>query len=83
VRLLLLPVVNALFVLANLLLGLFFFRRGEARSADNLPEEERPKLTTNPLKPGGGKVLAYLLWGGGVLTPFLFLAAVYFILRAG
>ncbi len=83
VRLLLLPVVNALFVLANLFLGLFFFRRGEARSADNMTEVEGPAPTTNPLKPGGGKILAYLLWGGGVLTPFLFLAAVYFILRAG
>ena len=29
-----------------------------------------------------GKILAYLLWGGGVLSPLLFLVAVFFILRS-
>jgi hypothetical protein len=82
VRLFLLPAVNAIFVLADLLLGLFYYRRGEAGQADGLFEEtSRP--VTNPLAPEGGKVLAFILWGGGVLTPLLFLAAVFFILRAG
>jgi hypothetical protein len=82
VRLFLLPAVNAIFVLADVLLGLFFYRRGENRPPDSSPEEiSRP--VTNPLRPVGGKVLAYILWGGGVLTPLLFLAAVFFILRAG
>jgi len=57
VRLLLLPVVNAFFVVGDLLAGLFFFRR---------PNNQH---------------LAYLLWGGGILTPVLFLIAVFFILR--
>ncbi len=58
IRLMLLPVVNGAFVLADLLLGLFFYRRREYR------------------------LLAYLLWGAGVLTPLLFLGAVFFLLRA-
>jgi len=57
VRLLLLPVINTFFVLADLFLGLFFFRR----------EESQP--------------FSYLLWGSGVLTTLLFLAAAFAILR--
>jgi hypothetical protein len=56
-RLLLLPVINTFFVLADLSMGLFFFRR----------EESQP--------------FSYLLWGSGVLTPLLFLIAVFSILR--
>jgi hypothetical protein len=59
VRLLLLPVINTFFVLTDLFLGLFFFRR----------EESQP--------------FSYLLWGSGVLTCLLFLAAVFSILRLG
>jgi Bacterial PH domain len=58
-QLLLLPVLNSFIFIANLLLGLFFYRRDENR------------------------VLAYLLWGGGMVTPVLFLIAVHFILQAG
>ncbi len=57
VRLLLLPVVNTFFVLIDLLMGLFFFRR----------EDSQP--------------FSYLLWSSGALTPFLFLIAVFLILR--
>ena len=58
-QLLLLPVLNSFIFVANLLLGLFFYRRDENR------------------------VLAYLLWSGGMVTPVLFLVAVHFILQAG
>jgi len=59
VRLMLLPVINTFFYLADLLLGLFFFRR----------EDSQP--------------FSFLLWICGVLTPLLFLLAVFFILEAG
>jgi hypothetical protein len=57
-RLLLLPLVNTTFLVADLVVGLFFFRREESRS------------------------LAYLLWGAGLFTSLLFIAAVFFLLRA-
>ncbi|HNB51528.1 MAG TPA: PH domain-containing protein [Anaerolineales bacterium] len=47
----LLPIVNVLFFLVNLLLGLFFFRNPQSQP------------------------LAYLLWGGSVLTSLLFFGA--------
>lgn len=59
VRLFLLPVLNLLFLLADDVLGVFFYRRPE-------------------LQP-----LSYLLWGTGVMTSGLFLAALLFILRIG
>jgi hypothetical protein len=58
VRLFLLPVLNLLFLVADIALGVVFYRRKE-------------------LKP-----LAYLLWGAGLVTSGLFLAAVIFILSA-
>jgi hypothetical protein len=56
VRLMLLPVLNGLVYLLDLLLGLFFFWK----------EESRP--------------YAYLMWGGGAVTPVLFLVALATIL---
>jgi hypothetical protein len=70
VRLLLLPVINGIFFLIDLFVGLFLFRREEMTS---------PPPGISPL--ASGKTLAYLLWGAGSLTPLLFLAAVYFILQ--
>lgn len=58
VRLMLLPVLSSLVFLADLILGLFFFREEENR------------------------LLAYLLWAGGVLAPLLFLIGVFYILGA-
>ena len=66
VRLLLLPILNGIFFLFNLLAGLFFFRK-----------EENPK---NPLP--STQVLAYLLWGGGACIPVLFFFAISAILKA-
>jgi hypothetical protein len=59
VYMLLLPVLNGVFFLANALLGMYLFRSDEQRT------------------------LAYLLWGSGLLTAFLFLIAVIFVIRAG
>ena len=57
-HLLLLPVLNTLFYVADVLAGVFFYRRE------------------------GSLPLAYLAWGNSVLTPILFLGAVFFIFRA-
>ncbi len=69
-QLLLFPIANGIFFLADVLLGLFFFRR-------SLSLEE-------PLGSGSltYQIMAYLLWGSGVLTAALFIVAVFFILRA-
>lgn len=56
VQLFLLPVFNGLFYLADLLFGMFFFRRQSERN------------------------LAYVLWGGGVLSGILFWIALLLIL---
>lgn len=68
IRLLLLPVLSAFFFLVDFFVGLFFFRRDVVHQDDAIPER-----TPN-------RVLAYLLWWSGVLTPFLFMAAVVLIL---
>ena len=70
-QLILLPIINLFFFLADLLLGLLFFRRGEiAKIVDQV--ETATSFT-----------LAFLLWGSAVLTGLLFLAALYFIWRLG
>ena len=57
-HLLLLPVLNTLFYVTDVLAGMYFYRR-----AGSLP-------------------LAYLAWGSSVMTPILFLGAVFFIFQA-
>ncbi len=68
IRLLLLPVLSSFSFLVDFFVGLFFYRRDVVHQAD-IPPERAPYL-----------VLAYLLWGSGVLTPLLFIAAVVWIL---
>lgn len=72
VQLLLLPALNAIFLGANFLLGLFFYRRADPQAFSEARGSGQP----------GGKPLAYLLWGSSILTSLLFLGAVFFILRA-
>jgi len=71
IRLLLLPVINGFFFMLDMLLGLYFFRRAEA---------EPGEMHSAAASPPTGRLLAYLLWGCGVVSPVLFSAAVYFIL---
>jgi hypothetical protein len=72
IQLLLLPALNWVFLGADLLLGLFFYRRGDHQTSTG---EGQPG-------PSKGKTLAYLLWGSGVLTSLLFIGAVFFITKA-
>ncbi|HEX6305479.1 MAG TPA: PH domain-containing protein [Anaerolineales bacterium] len=68
-QLLLFPIASGVFFLADMLLGMFFFRRSlnpEVRQASELHAD---------------RITAYLLWACGALTPLLFIAAVFFILR--
>jgi len=75
IQLVLLPLVNAFFFLGNLLLGMFFFRRGLQGSQVESPSPSvLREIQTS-------RVLAYTLWGTAVLTPLILLVAVYFILR--
>jgi hypothetical protein len=67
----------------------------QARSARALSQvDTTPLAELGPSSPGSpqpvlrmapsiinAKILAYLLWGSGVLSPLLFLVAVFFILR--
>jgi hypothetical protein len=72
IQLLLLPALNTVFLGADLLLGLFFFRRADIQESSG-PEQPDQRW---------GKTLAYLLWGSAVLTALLFMGAVFFILQA-
>lgn len=74
-RLYLFPIINGLMFIGSILLGLFFFRSGEARD-DASDQMVNMEMTY-------GKNLAYLMWGSGAVTPLLFLLAIFFILRAG
>lgn len=68
-QLLLLPIVSGVFVLSDILLGMFFFRRSLNPEVRQAPELHADRVT------------AYLLWACGALTPLLFIIAVFFILR--
>jgi len=59
VQVLLLPLINGFFYLADVLVGMFFFRRQ------------------------GEEIIAYILWGCGVLTSLLFLVALLSIMARG
>jgi hypothetical protein len=74
VQLFLLPVLSIFLFLVDLFAGMFFFRRAVVQQLT--PEETR-------WAPARYDVLAYTLWGGGVLTPLLFLLGVGFILMGG
>ena len=75
VQLLLLPFLSGSFFLLDLLLGLYFFRRAGLQPAAGTPAEAGV--------PTNWQVLAYILWGSGLLTAALFLAGLFFILQAG
>ena len=72
IQLLLLPALNAIFLGADFLLGLFFYRRADPQISSEAGGSGQP----------AGKPLAYLLWGSSALTSLLFLSAMLFILRA-
>jgi hypothetical protein len=67
-QLLLLPVVNGFFFLTDAFLGLFFYRRQLNAELEGEPGNKIHQI------------MAYLLWGSGVIAALLFLGAVYFIL---
>ena len=70
-QLLLFPIANGTFFLADVILGLFLFRRGLEAADSSLPEK-RAYLT-----------MAYVLWGSAALTAGIFLGAIFFILQTG
>jgi hypothetical protein len=76
VRLLLLPFLSSFFFLIDLALGFFFYRRDPSRrdSPDPNSRKRRWFLLVS------GKVLAFTLWGGSLITSLLFLGSIYFIL---
>ncbi|HZD55746.1 MAG TPA: PH domain-containing protein [Anaerolineales bacterium] len=67
-QLLLLPVINGFFFLTDTFLGLFFYRR-------HLNAEMEGRADN-----GIYQIMAYLLWGSGVIAALLFLSAVYLML---
>jgi hypothetical protein len=68
-QLLLFPIASGVFFLADILLGMFFFRRSLKPEVHQASELHADRIT------------AYLLWTSGALTPLLFMVAVFFILR--
>jgi hypothetical protein len=73
-QLLLLPLLNGGAFILDLLLGLYFYNRSERQM-------EALALSSGNRAPIG-QVLAYLVWGSGVLTALFFLLALVFLLRA-
>ena len=71
IQLLLLPALNGVFLGADILLGLFFYRQAEPQPSSRAEESGQ----------SWGKTLAYLLWGSGFLASLLFLGAVFLITR--
>lgn len=71
IQLLLLPVLSSVFFILDFVGGLFFFRRGVLLIAT-------PTGAGTPRAPN--MVLAYLLWGSGLITALLFFAAVAYVL---
>ena len=71
IQLLLLPVLSSFFFILDFVVGLFFFRRGVL-------------LLATPAGAGAVRapnmVLAYLLWGSGLITALLFFAAIAYVL---
>ena len=74
-RLLLLPLISGFFFSIDFFLGLFFFRR-EGYQSGLIESGSEPTLI-----PAG--ILAYLLWGSGLITALLLLAALFFTLSVG
>jgi len=76
-RLLLLPVLNGVYVLADILGGLFYYRRSTLQRPDRL----RQTAQTTALTLRSYRTMAYLLWGSGVLSALILLMGVYQTLR--
>jgi hypothetical protein len=76
VWLLLLPLISGFFFLVDFVAGLFFYRRdtGGAPGA-GAPASRRDLSMLVP-----GKVLAFIVWGGGLVTVLFFFGSVYLIL---
>jgi hypothetical protein len=90
VRLLLLPIISILFYLLDFAAGLYYFRRGDVPPGkESLAPERLPASSSNLLAalwlrvfsalPIPGRLLAYILWSGGMLTGAIFLLAVLLI----
>lgn len=74
-QLLLLPILSISFFLLDLLFGLYFFRANA--------NQTQTSVTETGSHNNENLILAYLTWGSGLLTPALFLVAVFYILKAG
>ena len=74
-HIMIIPLVNLFFFLTNVLLGAFVFRWEAKTTSIEATGSQMRNLLVLP----SGKVLAYLLWGSSLLTPLLFMVAVYFI----
>lgn len=71
IQLLLLPVLSSFFFLVDFIAGLFFYRRGVLLLV--IPSGTGPA-------PAPNMVLAYLLWGSGLITALIFFSAIAYIL---
>jgi hypothetical protein len=76
VRLLLLPFISGFFFLLDFVAGLFFYRRDPAGAQG--PDTPPARRGFSMLVPG--RVLAFILWGVGLVTVLFFFGSVYLIL---
>lgn len=82
-HLLIVPLLNGLFYLFDLFLGLFIYRVDVETS---LPQGATPgQRSTSPgrLVSSAGSFLAYILWGSSMLTSILFMVGLHFISLLG
>ena len=80
VQLILLPVLNISIYVADVLVGMFFFRQGE-KKAPGEPAQADGSTEGGGMIANIGTQMAYLLWVSSVITGLLFLSALYFIVR--
>lgn len=78
-HMLLLPFLNVLFLIVDVILGVYFFRIEEnpidvMTSLDKKPVPQHHRTTISP------RILAYILWSTSIITTFFFMTAVFFIM---
>jgi hypothetical protein len=82
VQLILLPVMNISIYVADMLLGLFFYRRGELKDSGEWMRAGSHVDASSGAIANIGKEIAYLLWISAVITSLLFIGAFFFIVSA-
>lgn len=75
---LLLPLLNTAFLAIDIILGIYFFR-SEEPVADVPQSEDTKPLPRRRQSTISAHTLAFIIWGAGIFTPLIFLAAAFFI----